>query len=257
MPGRRPSLRQMRSYLARCASASGVCGVVEVGARVGHRLAQEEAIEVVGHVVVVGDGLRVAAARVERAVQARLLGRRRRRAAERADRARGREQPPPGLQARPPSARPVGVGEERLQLEEGPDAALHFYLAGDVGATEPELVGLPEDAAHGRGRLDDQGRARVRGLGGGRRPARTREPGSRHTTRGRSRCRPSNGRAAAARRCTAAGSAAGAIRRRSAWAAVYATRAGARHTRRARFAGPAGHCHCRAARPQRRHMALR
>ena len=80
----------------------------EVGARVGHRLAEEEAVEVVGDVVVVGDRLGVAGARVAGAAQARLLGRRLERRAERARGARGRQQQPPAFQARLPPARAVG-----------------------------------------------------------------------------------------------------------------------------------------------------
>ena len=59
MPARSPARSAITAYLRRCASASDWSGRVEDGARVGHRLVEEQAVEVVAEVVV---GLDVAAA---------------------------------------------------------------------------------------------------------------------------------------------------------------------------------------------------
>jgi hypothetical protein len=90
-------------------------------------------------------------------VQARLFGRRRERAAQRAGGARRRQQPFATLQARSPTTRTLSRGEHRLQTKERPDIAIHLDLAGNVGTAQAKFVGLPEQAAHSRWRLDDQG----------------------------------------------------------------------------------------------------
>ena len=79
MPGSSSSLRQIRSSLARCASASDWSGVGEVRRRVRHRLVEDQLVELVGQVVVVRDHRPVAGARVQPADHAGLDRRRLRR----------------------------------------------------------------------------------------------------------------------------------------------------------------------------------
>ena len=63
------SLRATRSCLANCACSRVALGVGEDRAGVGHRRAEQPLVELVGHVVVVGDGRLVALLRVPAAAQ--------------------------------------------------------------------------------------------------------------------------------------------------------------------------------------------
>ncbi len=117
-------------------------GVGEAGARVRHRFAQHQPVEVVAHVVVVGDGGGVTLLRVPTAPQACLLrrmGRGRPEHAEAGCRGQGLQQG-------------AGTDLELLgrRLEDGADRFQHVAL--DVGiaryvrACEADLVGRPQDA---------------------------------------------------------------------------------------------------------------
>ena len=72
MPGSRPSLRQMRSSFARWASTERHLGREVESARVRHGLVEDELVEVVREVVVVGDGGPVALTGVQVAGELRL-----------------------------------------------------------------------------------------------------------------------------------------------------------------------------------------
>ncbi len=78
----RPSLRQMSSCLSAWASARLMVGRREPGARVRHRRAEHDVVELVADVVVVAHHLAVAAEGVAPATRPHLLGRRRERRAD-------------------------------------------------------------------------------------------------------------------------------------------------------------------------------
>ena len=120
-------------------------GVHEPGARVRHRRAEHEAVEVVAHVVVVADGLGVASHRVAPAVQAGLLRRRRQRPAEHTQAPRRSHRwrhEPQHIVALLGQAAAHG-GDE---LE---DVAVGVELPGDVRPAQPELVRAPQQPADG------------------------------------------------------------------------------------------------------------
>jgi hypothetical protein len=131
----------------------------EVGAGIGHRLAEDEAVEVVRDVVVVRDRRRVSRTGVPRTGEVRLLGRRRRRQPQRAEPARRSEQ------ARPVGRRDPhgGLGEVVAQRERGVHVAVHVELAAHIRPSETELAGGPEQVAQGerRSQVERHGRSRV------------------------------------------------------------------------------------------------
>ncbi len=135
------------------------------GAGVGHSRAEHPLVEAVGHVVVMGDRLRVAALGVQPAdrpapARADLLGRRRHPvqqqlgAAERAQQAQ---------LLRGADADRLGLGHPRQRLVH---VALDVHVPGHVGARQPERTGRLGQVGHGhRGAHGDlhpgSGRARV------------------------------------------------------------------------------------------------
>ena len=155
MPSRwsSPSLRATRSCFAAWASSSDVCVVDEAGARVRHRRAEHDPVEVVADVVVVADRPGIAAQRVPPPLQPGLLRRRRQRSAEHAD-APGRgdrlDRPPSG-----PKLQVLGGGVAE-HLDHPDEVALDVEVARDVRPAEAELVGHPQDPADGVGRIDPQ-----------------------------------------------------------------------------------------------------
>ena len=139
MPGSRPSFRQISSYLAACAASSPTSGDCPHGARVRHRRAEHDPVEVVRHVVVVRDRRRVTGLRVPAAAQVRPPPAGRRQRPQRRPRPRARI-------ARLATARGVSgtPRESAAQLERGEDVALDVEVAGDVRAPEAELAGRGE-----------------------------------------------------------------------------------------------------------------
>ena len=134
--------------------------VVEHGARVGHARAQHHPVEVVGDVVVVADGRRVAGpASGARPWRLGLLG--------------GRRQPAhlaPAAQLAATS-RSMALGSSRTfghavaQVEQRPDVAVELEVAGHVGPGEAQLAGRGDDAPQRVGRADDHGGRGVRRAG--------------------------------------------------------------------------------------------
>ena len=119
--------------------------VHEAGARVGHRLAEHDPVEVVADVVVVADRPRVTAQRMPSTLQPHLLRRRGRRPSDHPGALRCRD----GLDdGPPPKAEVLGAGVAQ-DLDDGDEVALGIDLTGDVGPAEPELVGLPQHPANG------------------------------------------------------------------------------------------------------------
>ena len=101
-------------------------------ARVRHRRSEDHAVEVVGDVVVVRDGGRVALLAVAAAVQACLFGRRRQRT-----QARGAGD---AREVQPIARAEAHVGQVVAQREHVEDVALDVELARDVRPREPELA---------------------------------------------------------------------------------------------------------------------
>ena len=154
-----PSLRQMRSCFARLRAVEVGLIVGEAGARVRHRRPEHEPVEVVADVVVVGDGGGVAAHRVAPAVEPGLLRRRRQRPAEDAE-------PAGGAHRRRDSRcyRPEVLGRSVAQrLDELEDVAVGVEVTGDVRPRQAQLVGAPQQAAHGVGMVHAQRPRAVRG----------------------------------------------------------------------------------------------
>jgi hypothetical protein len=124
--------------------------VDETGARVGHGGPQDQAVEIVADVVVVGDRPRVALHRMTPTTEASLFGRRRDGATNAADLPRGldrigeRHQPVRAL-------RWSGITQRR---DCGEDVAVQLDVAGDVRPAESELVGHPQQTAQGVGRCE-------------------------------------------------------------------------------------------------------
>ena len=162
-PGRRASLRQTTSSLValRVLQADVRRRPGPVGAGVDHRRPEDELVEVVADVVVVADGRGVGALVVAHPAQpARaddLLRRQRWPAAEGAQ--PGQSAHGPQLLARG-QAQPLVGGELGHQLrggERGVQVTLDVEIAGDEGAGQAELVGLPQQGAQGAAGTEDDG----------------------------------------------------------------------------------------------------
>ena len=155
MPGSSPSLRHTSSYFDACAASSARVGGRPHGARVRHRRAEDDPVEVVRDVVVVRDRGRVALLRVAPAAQPRLFGRRRQRPQARDAR---------DLRELEPVARPdAHVGQVVAQLERVEDVALDVERAGHVRARDADLARRGEHVPQGIRRPDDERRAGVVG----------------------------------------------------------------------------------------------
>ena len=176
MPGLERELAADQVELVALRVGQGVVGVVggPVRAGVRHVLVEEERVEVVRQVVVVGDDRPVAAPAVQRP---------RSRASEPGP-GRRADRPEPGAPQRRSRPRPAGAGaDDRAGVDlgrarTGPDAAepvlevaVDVEVAADVGPGQPELAGAPErgDASarrerqhHGRGVRADRPRCRPR-----------------------------------------------------------------------------------------------
>ncbi len=130
----------------------------EVRARVGHRLVEQQPVEVVGQVVVVRDRRAVAAAGVQPAAQPGL-GRRRLRGradgAEPGGRARGGQL---GPRAEGDAAARAGAGQLPGPPEAVGEVALDVDVTGDVGAGQAQLPRRPQQPAQGPARADDEHR---------------------------------------------------------------------------------------------------
>ena len=131
------------------------CLLRPVPARVGHLRVEEEGVEVVGEVVVVGDRGAVAAAGVQPPVQPGL---RRRRPRPRPDRAEAQRQP--GGRERLARARTQTGEVVRLRQRPEPgetvgDVALDLQVTGHERPGEPQLAGAPQQAPQGPAVPDD------------------------------------------------------------------------------------------------------
>ena len=147
--------------------------VDEAGARVGHRRAEDEAIEVVADVVVMADRLLVASQRVSPAGQSGLLWRRRQRPADHPGPPRCGDRLDGGF-----GAKAQILGDRAAhRRDHRHDVAFSIEVAGDV-RLEAELVWTPQQPPNGVGRLDAD-RARSRTISGcrPRRRYRPRTPG--------------------------------------------------------------------------------
>ena len=142
-------MRQTRSSLASLGGLQPGLGVVPDGAGVDHRGAEHELVEVVAHVVVVGDRGGVPVAGVPPATgRGCLLGR---------GSGLGTDRPQPERDAQ--QGQPVTPGPVRRRLllrqpavgaqrgEGRVDVVLHVDLAGDVGPADAELARRPEHPA--------------------------------------------------------------------------------------------------------------
>jgi hypothetical protein len=142
-PGHRvePELAADEVVLQRLGGREVGAVVDEPGARIRHRRAEHEAVEVVADVVVVLDRGRVPPGRVAPAVEAGLERWWRQRPAEHAEAAgcpQGRGQLADGA--------PEVLGERRPQrLDELEDVAVGVELTGDVRPRQPQLVGTPQE----------------------------------------------------------------------------------------------------------------
>ncbi len=126
----------------------------EPRARVGHRLAEDQPVEVVAHVVVVADRSGVPGRGVESPGGAALLGWRGEGAAEGAE-LPGRSQ---RLRQRPPADRAQIAGRRVTQRpQQREDVPFDGHLAAHEGARDPELAGRPEDAPDRVGGMHTQG----------------------------------------------------------------------------------------------------
>ena len=155
MPGASPSLRATRSHLANCASVQREvrCRVLRpVRARVGHRVAEHDAVEVVADVVVVRDRVGVAPLAVPAAGS---------RASSAGGAGGGPERRPAAARPRAQRllrggvdgdarARASGRRPARAPRSAGDEVALDVDVAGDVGPGEAELVRRPHAAAAAR-----------------------------------------------------------------------------------------------------------
>ena len=155
MPGSSAELAADELVLVRLGVLEREGVVVPHRARVGERRPEHHLVEVVGHVVVVRDRGRVAPPRVPAAVQPCLFGRGRQRLQPRPAHELGRG----GDLAWPQPELLDVVGD----LHDVEDVAVDLELTGDVGATEPELVGRGHDPAEGVGRAHDDGGACIGG----------------------------------------------------------------------------------------------
>ena len=139
MPGRSwsPSLRQISSCLAVCASVERGPIVDEAGAGVRHRLAEHEPVELVADVVVMTDHLGIAAQRVTNTVRMRLLRRWWQRLADHAE-AAGRRDGGGDLTWTDLHVRRDDVAQGGDDLEQ---IALEVELTGDERPSDAELAG--------------------------------------------------------------------------------------------------------------------
>jgi hypothetical protein len=128
-------------------------GALPHAAGVGHRAAQEQAVEVVRDVIVVRNRRRVARLRVAAAVESSLLTWWRKRSQPRRHDELEHGPPLPWLQAQ--------AREAILDLERFEDVALEIEIAGHVRPAEPELTRGGGQTSERVRRSDDQRRRRV------------------------------------------------------------------------------------------------
>jgi hypothetical protein len=126
-------------------------GILEVSARIGHRLTQDAPVEVVRDVVVMGDRGRISLPRWAKADEPGLLWRG-------LGRKPDRSQPP----SRPQRAHPLGGtkpdvdmpirrAEQIPEREHLEDVAFHVDLTGDVCTSKTELARRGEDSTQRAG----------------------------------------------------------------------------------------------------------
>ncbi len=132
-------------------------GLGEPGARVGHRRAEHEGVEVVADVVVVADRVGVATQRVPAAAEMGLLGRLRKRTSEHAQAARRGHD----LAGRPQACSRPGVEGGAEGGDDLEEVAVDLQLAGDEAAGQAELVRAPQQPAHGVGADQPQRGAQI------------------------------------------------------------------------------------------------
>jgi hypothetical protein len=139
--------------LRRLRLLEGGVGVLVDGTGVRQRCPEDEPVERVGDVIVMGDGSRVAATRVTPPAELGLFGWRRKRPEPlRADHPRGFE----------PQARQMPCRRQRQQgWKRRVDVAFEVDLAGDVRARKAELAWSSDDPPEGVGRAHDEAGTRV------------------------------------------------------------------------------------------------
>ena len=162
---RRLSWRVVQAELARDQLVLGLLSLLEAhgrvreaGTRIGHRLTEDELVELVAHVVVVRDRPNVPPSRMTQSPEARLFGRGGQGAPYGPGSVGGTQGRRRGVQPDPqvPRSNSMKTREHRDEI------AFELDVAGDIGTSETELAGRPQDAAQ---RIDRTNMNRSRSVG--------------------------------------------------------------------------------------------